>query len=216
MITVPQLVESIIKTSPILSESIEDGLVNYSSLARTLQPEIEERLFKKVTIGSIVMALKRLKIEHSSSNNQLKEALGKITDLSMRSNLVSLTFTNSPTLFENQSKLLGVAAKISNSFLTITHGIYETSIFISKNLLEETLEIFEKETLKLKVENLSSITLILPKEAIDTPGIHYSVFKKLYSNGVNVFETVTSFTELTIFLKPEDIEKAFAVLKQLA
>lgn len=216
MITVPQIVEDIIKNSPILSENFEEGLINYSSLARKLQPEIEEKLFKKVTIGSIVMALKRLHLSTSPQNNNLQEILGKITDLSMRSNLVALTFTNSPTLFDCQSQLLNAASKIPNSFLTISHGIYETSIFISKNLLKEADEIFKNEISQLRTEGLSSITLILPKEAINTPGIHYSVFKKLFSQGVNVFETATSFTELTLFLKPEDTERAFSVLKELS
>lgn len=214
MITVPQMVEKIIKNSPILSELVEEGLVNYSSLARKIQPEIEDTLYKPVTIGSIIMALKRLKIE-TSNTKALRIALAKITDLSMRSNLVSLTFSNSPTLFQNQSKLLDFASKTPNSFLTISTGIYETSIFMSKNLVEDADRIFKDEVKKLKVEGLSSITLILPKDAIDTPGIHYSVFKKLYNQGVNVFETASSYTELTIFLYSKDTEKAFATLKNL-
>jgi aspartokinase len=215
MITVPQLVEDIIKNSPLLSESVEEGLINYSSLARKLQPEIEKKLLREVTVGSIVMALKRLKMD-VPGKNQLAAALSKITDLSMRSNLVALTFANSPSLFKNQSQLLTVASQTPNSFLTISNGIYETSIFISRNLLEQADQIFKTEVSKLRVEGLSSITLILPKEAINTPGIHYSVFKKLFSNGVNVFDTVTSFTELTIFMHSEETEKAFGVLKKLS
>lgn len=215
MITVPQVVEQIIKNSPVLSEAVEEGFVNYSSLARKIQPEIENKLYKPVTLGSIIMALKRLKIA-SSKNNRLGETLAKITDLSMRSNLVSLTFTNSPTLFQNQSKLLDFASKTPNSFLTISTGIYETSIFLSMNLLKEADRIFANEAKKLKVEGLSSITLILPKEAIDTPGIHYFIFKRLFSQGINVFETASSYTELTIFLYSKDTERAFAVLKNLA
>ena len=216
MITVPQLVGEIVGNSPILSENFGEGLINYSSLARKLRPEIENKLFKKVTVGSIIMALKRLHPAHSAAGKQLTEVLGKITDLSMRSNLAALTFANSPTLYECQSGLLSAAAKTSNSFLTISQGIYETSIFISRNLLPEAEKIFQNETNKLRAEGLSSITLILPKEAIDTPGIHYSVFKKLFGSGVNVFDTVTSFTELTIFLRSEDTERAFAVLKKLS
>lgn len=214
MITVPQIVEEIIKNSPILSEAIEEGLVNYSNLARKIQPEIEGRLYKKVTTGSIIMALKRLKIG-TTNTKRLNIALAKITDLSMRSNLVSIAFDNSPTLFQNQSRLLDFASKTPSSFITISTGIYETSIFISKNLLEEAERIFEKESIQLKVKGLSSITLMLPKDAIDTPGIHYSVFKKLYAHGVNVFETASSYTELTIFLYSKETEKAFAALKKL-
>lgn len=215
MITVPQLVETLIKSSPILSESVEEGLVNYSSLARKLKPDIEASLYKEVTLGSIIMALKRLKINEPSRKNELRTALSKITDLSVRSNLISLTFINSPTLFTNQSALLDYAAKEPNSFLTISHGIYETTIFVSRNLSDKALEVFQNESLKLKTENLSSITLILPETAINTPGIHFSVFKKLFSRGINVFETASSFTELTIFLRSEDTEAAFAVLKKL-
>lgn len=214
MTTVPQIVEEIVKNSPILTESVEEGLVNYSSLARKIKPEIENRLYKPVTVGSVIMALKRLKIDPSKTR-ALKTALLKITDLSMRSNLMALTFVNSPTLFQNQSKLLDAASKTSNSFLTISTGIHETSIFISKNLSDEAERVFQNETKTLGVEGLSSITLMLPKDAIDTPGIHYSVFKKLYSQGVNVFETATSYTELTIFLYSKDIEKAFSALKNL-
>lgn len=215
MITVPQLVEEILKNSPLLSESVEEGLVNYSSLARKIQPEIEEKLYKKVSVGSIIMALKRLHVISSPGTKKLNSVLSKITDLSLRSNLMALTFINSPSLFKNQSQFLDAASKTPNSFLTISTGIHETSIFISRNLSDEAENIFENEVLKLKVKDLSSITLILPKEAIDTPGIHYSVFKKLYSRGINVFDVVSSFTELTIFLKSEDIERAFGVLKKL-
>lgn len=215
MITVPQMVEEIIKNSFILSELVEEGLVNYSSLARKIQPEIESRLYKPVTTGSIIMALKRLKIG-TTNKNQLRAALAKITDLSLRSNLVSITFANSPTLFQNQSRLLDFASKTPNSFLTISTGIYETSIFLSMNLLKEADRIFANETKKLRVDGLSSITLMLPKDAIDTPGIHYSIFKKLYAQGVNVFETASSYTELTIFLYSKETEKAFAALKSLS
>ena len=213
MFTVSQLVEDIIKNSPILSEAIEEGFANYSEIARKIQPEIEKKLYKEVTIGSIVMALKRLEI--ASPDNKLSVTLSKITDLSMRSNLVDLTYVNSPSLFQNQAQLLDIASKTSNSFLTISHGIYETTIFISNNLLKQAEKIFKNERLKLKESGLCSITLITPEEGINTPGVHYAIFKKLYSNGINIVETATSFTELTVFLRSEDTERAFGVLKKL-
>lgn len=214
MFTVSQVVETIIKNSPMLSEAIEEGFANYSSIARQIQPTIEKQLYKEVTLGSIVMALKRLKATQIK-NTLLSTTLSKITDLSMRSNLVDLTYLNSPSLFQNQAQLLDIASKTPNSFLTISHGIYETTIFISNNLLEQAENIFKNETLKLKEAGLCSITLITPEEGINTPGVHYAIFKKLYSNGINIVETATSYTELTVFLRPDDVEKAFGILKRL-
>lgn len=216
MITVSQLVEEYVTKSPFLEDGLLQGLINYSALARELKPEFERRLYKSLEVGSIVMALKRLRLKNSLTLRKLHAVLEKITDLSMRTNLVALTFINSPSLFDCQSRLLNVASKTPNSFLTITHGIYETSIFLSRNLVDDAGKIFKNEKSKLYSEGLSSITLVLPKEAVDTPGLHYSVFKKLFMNGVNVFDTVTSFTELTIFLNNEDIDRAFSILKKLS
>ena len=61
MITIPQVVEEIIQRQPFLIDMINDGLINHSSLARKIKPEIEEKLYKTVQLGAVVMALKRLK-----------------------------------------------------------------------------------------------------------------------------------------------------------
>jgi hypothetical protein len=42
MIAIPEVVEKVIKTSPFLEESIFQGIVNYSALARIMKPQIEE------------------------------------------------------------------------------------------------------------------------------------------------------------------------------
>ncbi len=60
MITVPEVVEEMVKESPFLEEALEADLINLSSLARQMQKEIQKKLYKDIQIGAIVMALKRL------------------------------------------------------------------------------------------------------------------------------------------------------------
>ncbi len=57
MMSISQVVEQVIKNRPYLTESLAAGIINVSSLARQLQPEIEKALRREVNTGAIVMAL---------------------------------------------------------------------------------------------------------------------------------------------------------------
>ena len=60
MVSISHVVEDIVKHRPYLSESLAAGIINVSSLARQLQPDVEKALLKEVNTGAIVMALNRL------------------------------------------------------------------------------------------------------------------------------------------------------------
>ena len=60
MVTVPEGVKKIVERSRYLSEALSKDLINTSSLARYIKPELETMLIKNVSQGSIVMALQRL------------------------------------------------------------------------------------------------------------------------------------------------------------
>lgn len=212
MITVPEAIEELIKQHPFLEEGLSQGIINLSSLARQLQPRIQKKLFKDVQIGAIIMGLNRLE-EKLKSAKTIKSSPIPLADLTVRSNLVEFTFQNSPTLLEKQEQLLQFVGKGKNNFLTFTYGVFETTLIISKTL-EKTVEIlFKNEALKSNFTNLSSITLFLPEETINQPGIYYQILKKLAWEGINLIEIISSFTELTIIMEDSQVDKAFSVLK---
>lgn len=216
MITISQLVEEAVLKSPFLEEGLSRKLINLSALARELKPDFETRLYKDLEVGSIVMALKRFSSKLNSTHSQkLETILKNLTDFTVRSNIVSLTYSARPELSHKQEKVMELANQITGSFLTITDGVFETAFFASASLEKVIEENLKDEDLKNKQTGLSSITIILPTQALDVPGVYYSILKSLAFNGVNFQEVVSSYTELTIFLKSENIEKAFAVLKKL-
>lgn len=216
MITISQLVEESVLKSPFLEEGLARGLINYSALARQLKPGFEARLYKDIEVGSIIMALKRFSKRLASKKDaRLTEVLKNLTDFSVRSNIVSYTFANSASIGVSQQKVMLAAKSIPNSFLTITDGIFETAFFASANIENILNNELRDEALKNKQSGLSSLTIIIPEEALEIPGVYYSILKSLAFEGINFMEVVSSYTELTIFLKSEDTEKAFAVLKKL-
>ncbi len=215
MFTIAEVVEELISKKPFLEEGLSRGLINLSALARELQPKIEKRLYKDVQLGAIVMALKRLeaKSANKSDSNQLQSVVSSLGDMTVRSNIVEYTFENSSSLAEKQTQLMHQASLLPNSFLTVTDGVFETTFFASANLKSAIDEQMTGEKIKKQAENLSSITIIIPEAATDIPGVYYSILKKLAWNGINFVEVVSSFTELTIFMRSVDIDRAFSILK---
>ncbi len=217
MITVPEVVETIIRRSPFLEEGLSKEIINLSSLAREIQPEIQEKLLKDIKIGAIVMALKRLSKQIRTKNSgKLSEILKNISDITVRSNILEFAFDNSSTLLESQRKLLDQISSEKNTFFTTSSGVYETSLFVSQNLESEVKKIFKEERSRYEMRNLSAITLILPKEAVFVPGVYYSVLKTLAWEGINFVEVVSSYTELTIILQNSNVDRAFSILKSFS
>lgn len=213
MITIPQLVEEFVHKSPFLEEVLSKGLINHSALARQLKPQIDKRLYKDVQIGAIVVALNRLVLKLRPKKNTVSHILENLGDITLRSNITSYTYANSATLRAKQAKLLEDIASIPNSFVTVTDGVFETAFFVSTHVGSYIDRSFSSEKLKSKIEGLSSITIVIPEEAISVPGVYYSILKKLAWEGINFIEVVSSFTELTIFLENKNVERAFSALK---
>lgn len=215
MITVSEVVESIVRRSPFLEEALSRGIINLSSLARELKPEIERELMKKVREGAIIMGLKRLSSKIKKIHSMQKSFFSSPPDLMVRSNLVEITVPNSEILLEKQKKLLEQIKFIQNYFITFTQGVYETTIIVSKNLEEKLMKIFEGERIISKFENLSSITIQLPEGSALIPGIYSFILKALAWEGINLIEVVSTFNEFTIILENKNTDRAFSILKRI-
>ncbi|MFA5932508.1 MAG: aspartate kinase [Microgenomates group bacterium] len=216
MITVPEIVEEMIKQTPFLEEGLSLGIIDLSSLARKFQPEIQKKLYKDIQIGAIVMALKRLSSTLKIKQQKSNPLFAGLDNMTVRSNLIEYSFENSPTLSEKEIELLSCVDKEKDGFLTFTHGVFETTLIISSIFTKEVERIYKGETLRLKLNNLSAITLILPKEALNQPGVYYTVLKTLAWEGINVIEGISSFTELTLTFENSQVDKAFSALKKLS
>jgi len=210
MITVPQKVEEIVRDSPYIEQALFEGVLNLSSFARKIRPRIEEELYKSVTEASVVMALKRLsnQIDTKIYSDNYANYFGDIT---IRSNLLEYTYANSDTLI---SRLKDLMSQTPDSvFLTWTRGVYETTIILSQGMKKVIERFFEDEVLRFSSSNLSSITIKLPEKNIEEPGVYYVALKKLAWEGINISEAISTFTELTIILSSDDVDRAFSALK---
>ena len=216
MKTIQESVESIIKKTPFVEEAIYDKLINVSSLARMIQPEVEANLGKEVKSGAVMMAINRI----SPSNvirirKNIKKLALKLGDFIVRSNLCDYTFKNTPTLIELITKLLQKIGNNKDYFFTISQGIFETNIVISKNLEKEIESIFKNEHQICKLSDLASITVKLPKSNLEQSGVYYFILKQLAWADIPVQEVISTTHEMTIVVKENDINETFSILMNL-
>jgi aspartokinase len=217
MKTLPEVVDELIRNSPFIEESLAEGLINLSSLARKMHPEIEKKLGKKINIAAIIMALNRRPLAlNIRISKQVKRFINNLGDITVRSNLIDCTFINSSTLREKQSRLLKILSADRDAFYAISQGVLETTIVLSSSYKNQLDKIFGKEKLVSITRDLSSLTVKLPKENTRISGVYYFIFQKVAWQGINIVEVISTTNEFTIVVDDENVDKAFSVLKNLS
>ncbi len=216
MKTIQETVETIIKRTPFIEEAMQDKLINVSSLARLIQPEVEQLLGKPVKTGAVMMSINRMSpIEILKIRKNVKSLSLKLGDFIVRSDLFDYTFKNSKTLPINISKIFALIGHNRESFFTVSQGIFETNIVISANLKQEVDDIFKEEELINSMSKLASITIKLPKINLEQSGIYYFILKQLAWANIPVQEVISTTHEITLVVKEEDINRTFSILIDL-
>ncbi len=216
MVSISHVVEDIVKHRPYLSESLAAGIINVSSLARQLQPDVEKALLKEVNTGAIVMALNRLApYLQVREQVQLNKLLSNMGDIILRSNLCDYTFKNSPTLLDCHIEVLKNLVKNDEIFYTMVQGVFETNLVISDMMESLITDYFKDELCLFKQGGLSSVTLKLPKGNSMQAGFYYTIMKELSWEGINLTEVISSTNEFTVVVDNSLIDKTFVVLKNI-
>jgi len=213
MRTVSQVVDDIIQHSPFLAEMMADDLANNAKIARKIKPEVEKRLLERVSEQSISMALHRL------SKTVRRPAFGtrflkKMSDITVRSNLVEFICPNTANLHVLLELVSESAKQEQGTFVNFSRGLHESLLIVNKELDKEVGRALKKEGVRRK-EGLSAITLRLPEESLNVPGVYHPILKALASDGISFIEVMSINTEFSLIFEDKDVDRAFSVIKRL-
>ena len=216
MQTISECVNNLIFRKPFIAEALQKGLINISSLARNIKPEIEEILKKEIQDGAVIMALQRYSQEKEIVISQkLRSCLNNISDVFVRSALSEFTYKNSDNLFNRYVSFVKKINLSNEVFFTFVHGVFETNYVISNSLIKQFRESFKNEKQTSFENELSSITIRLPKENVKTQGLYYYILQGIAWEGINIINMISTSNEFTIIVKDYDVERAFSVIKNL-
>ncbi|HZX44665.1 MAG TPA: hypothetical protein VFF28_03190 [Candidatus Nanoarchaeia archaeon] len=212
MVTVSHLVGKIVSSRPILNDAIEQGIISYGNLAEQLVPEIEQELGKKIRHSAVVMALRRY------AEGIQKRQIPKFdynSEIIMKTNLCDISVRKSPSLFSKLKQIYLIVNYEKGDALNVIHGNYEVSIVSNMRYLEQIKKELAGEKILNIEKDLVSLSLNFSGDFLHTPGIISTAARKLNWENVNIFELVSTLTELTFIVSKKDSAKGYAALQRL-
>lgn len=206
----------LLSQQPFVEEALHEDLINISSLARRVKPDLENRIGQPVNEGAIIMAIRRIGPGlQLQLQNRFRKFIGQLGDIIVRSNLVTMTFQNTAKTVKCEFSFLQLIDDLPNGFYSFSRGVDETTIIISAHYEVALNEAFTNEKLLNHLKNLSSITLKMPASNTETLGLYYYFFKNLSEGGINVMEVVSTSNEATFVVNHSDVDRAFSILNGL-
>jgi len=197
-------------------ESLREGLINISALARKIQKPVEKIIGKGVQTSAIIMSINRLPMQlEQKQEPNLVRFISKLRDVRVRSNIVDYTFVSSGTLIHAQTSLLLRAAELPKSFHSISQGVTETTILVDESLEKDLIHIFRKEKCIERERDLTVLTFLLPAENRVLYGFYYFILREFAWNGINLVEVISTSNEFTLVVSTKDLDAAFKVLSTL-
>lgn len=215
MVTVSHLTKKIVSGNSFLIEAMGKQLISYGNLAEQLKPEIERELGKKVKDSAIVMALRRYEEELKSYDKTIAHFKFK-GEIMMRTNIMDFNVEKSSSLLNKIKNIYSLVDFGRGDTLNIILGSNEISIVANKKYKEKLVSFLKGEKILNKEFDLVALTIIFEdKSFITTPGVIFSAIRKLAWEQINIYEIVSTMTELTFILSKKDSMKAYNALQEM-
>jgi hypothetical protein len=211
MVTIARICEKMVEQRPFLQEALHSGIINYGALAETMMPDVEKEFGKKVKHAAVMMALRRLqeKLENMPITHPKFSA---DSDLTIKSDLFEVTIVRYPQTYTLINKFYNLAG--ASDYLTITSGTNEITIVAAKKYKNAIMKLVQKEDILVEINDLAALTVKLPKNAPDMPGIFYLISRALTWENITIVEVVSTYTENTLILKNKDVSRAYEILQK--
>ena len=215
MTSLSQLLTSKLQNNPYLLEYLEAGLVNFTALAATLKPTLDQELKRKSSISSISMALRRI-VEKAPQKNKRKALFPAHIDISTRSGIYEVAFAST-------EKSRGIIEILRNKlvieegeYLSIAEGSYEIVILTGQKNKDKVRKILGKFKTTSELDDLACVTVNWPKITKDIPGIYYRITRSLALRKISIQSFHTIGSEMMIIVKASDLMHAHeSILKLL-
>lgn len=213
MIKISEIVEEIVREDEYVMLLGPKKLINFSSFARIIQDQVEQKCKKEVKIGSIVAALTRFfnvvpQLEVPKSPTEI------IDRLSVHSNLEGMTIERSEKTTQMIQKIYEGLTLNSNSFITITQGVNEITLVLESSLasiFRASLKNFKKIYDK---KNLVGISIKFDFKYLEIPNILFQLHRRIVVKKINIIEMISTATELTFILEKKDLKLALESLQK--
>lgn len=206
---ISSILESLILTQPFLEDALLYGYLNLTAFSEYIQPYIQKELGKDVSIHAIKMAFSRYHwVKNTVKNREKRNGFSK---LSTRKWLNIITLSRTPKNLELTTQLLLNKRKHKN-FITIIEWSHEIDIVFEDELMEYIEGNFHGHSQLLMVTGLGLVSWTLSESEMNTPWLFYTVTKRLAFHDINIVQVLSTYHELWLLVREEDLKDAVLVL----
>ncbi len=210
--SVSDAVKDVLYELTFLRPAIEKDLLNYSALARFIQPSVSARLGVTPSIDAIIVAIRRNceQIKNASPANAFDAV--KSAKVTLRTDMTMFLindWANSDVLDVIRQTLFKVDFKAGEKFYIFARS--SEIVIICNSRLAPTLNSTIPSPAKIKFteNNLSIITVDMRAVAYDVPGILDFYTEKFDQAGVNLLEVFSTRGKISFLIRQKDAAKAY-------
>ncbi len=209
------LVRRLIDADPDLRRCLELGIVNYSEVARRLKKAVEEVLEREVSVEAVKAAVVRYarRLREEGGGSEVKGLLKVLaaSSLELRTDIVVATvrLTALPRLAAQVGEAMN-----SSRLLLLLQATNTVTVIGDREAVEKVIGVLEEDEVIEVQEGQAVIVVRSPREVVDTPGFMAYVTGLLASNGINISQVESVYTDTVIVLEHRDALRAFTLLDQ--
>lgn len=213
-ISIAEAARLIVSGKPSIMDGLRQGVINFSALAEMIKEQVMEIVDKnRVNVDSIKMALMRYADELKSRRQFLEEQIAEVTAnsiLELKNDVAILTINQKSFLirFDQIFKSLD-----SFRFLQLTQGTETFTVVTDLQSKEKIVEVVGEKNIVLEIEDQSAIVIISPKQIIDVPGVIAYITDLLSTNGINITQIISCYTDTLLIVERNDALKAYQILE---
>lgn len=215
MVTVSHIVKKLVSEQPFVEEGLGNGIISVAGLAEKLQQGIEKELGKKIQLPAIVMALRRHS-EAIAEQRRKSKSFDYSGEILMKTGICDFTVLKSPSLMNKLKSIQSLVNYERGDTLNVIIGNNEVSIVTNEKHIEKLVQFLSGEKILNREKSLVSVTIVfISDDFTHTPGVIFNAVRKLSWENINIYEIISTMTELTFILDNKDSMKAYNVLHDM-
>lgn len=215
MPSVSQVVRDLIRSKPMIYEGLIEEVVSHAALAEYLHSDIQKELGKEIKIPAIVMAIRRYSETMEKPVKTKNKDFKFNSEIIMKTGLADMTIVKSASSIEKLRKIYSTVNYEKGDTLNIIHGNYEISIVITERYIKQLKESLKGEKILNLETGLVSLSISFTSDFLYTPGVLAKVSRKLAWEDINVYENISTMTELIYIINNKDSVRAYKALQGL-
>ena len=210
MANITKLTEQYISEHPSIKDCLKKGMINYSSLTRRLCKDLNLDL--KKNFDAILIACRRYHRKIGKKEvleNKIIKIL-KDSRLGVKNKIVVVLVEKD--IYYGHIIELHKEIKKKSELFHIIEGSNTITVVTSHEFLGVVKRLFKNKIIKV-TENLAEVTLKSSEDVENTPGVMAYLSTLLAENGVNIIETMSTWTDTLFVIGEKDIAKVMGLLR---